>query len=410
MEFGHGGDEADQGDQVVLAGLVVAGAVLEERDERGLAVFGHGHGEHDLAEVVGDWGGAGALGGHALEKGGGVELFAAAAVVARLGAHAGDQPRGGVLAEEEGRGVDPVPAALPAGDAGRVEQVHAQLAHGEVHRAVVAVGGPEHAGRADDELGGVFDLRAHDRRVVEVLAGQQALERALEAVVVGPQAVGQADDHAAVLVRHVAQVVRHVGDKPAVELERRKPGAGLALEQQIGEVVAVERALDPEDRLVVGVVLALVEVEVVVVAGEPGQGAGAFADVGFGVFALAEGEELHELAGEVLVGPAAAVAVVVEEHQHGRVAHDAPHHVGERAVGVAAEQCVLLEHEVRITHVAPARGEVAVPQQHQLLLHRARRARHPAGPPVAQLIDQPTVSPVARLPARGGLLAGCCAG
>src|SRR5690606_39358059 len=92
----------------------------------------------------------------------------------------------------------------------------------------------------------------------------------------------------------------------------------------------------PEDELVAPVVLLALEDEGVVVVGVAGQGAGALLDVAFRVVALAEREQLEQLAGEVLVGVRAAVEGVVEVLEHRRVADDAAEQPGE-ALGVAPE-------------------------------------------------------------------------
>ena len=51
-----------------------------------------------------------------------------------------------------------------------------------------------------------------------------------------------------------------------------------------------------------------------------GEGAGGLLDVGLGVVADAQGEQLHQLAGQVLVGVPLAVGRRVEPDQEGRVA------------------------------------------------------------------------------------------
>ncbi len=50
-----------------------------------------------------------------------------------------------------------------------------------------------------------------------------------------------------------------------------------------------------------------------------GEGAGGLADVRLGVVADAQAEQLHQLAGVVLIRPALGVGVGVEPEEHGRV-------------------------------------------------------------------------------------------
>ena len=110
-----------------------------------------------------------------------------------------------------------------------------------------------------------------------------------------------------------------------------------------------------------------------------GQRAGGLADVGLGVaVALAEREELHQLAREVLVGLVLVGADQVEERPHRGVLHHVGQQRRERAERAAAEDRVLAQHQRR---VLVARGEVVVPEEHHLLFQRPRGADHPVHPP-----------------------------
>ena len=88
-----------------------------------------------------------------------------------------------------------------------------------------------------------------------------------------------------------------------------------------------------------------VEREALAVGVPAGEGAGGLADVLLGVVADAEAEQLHQLAGVVLVRLALDVAVGVEPDQHGRVAADRLQQRAELAQGVLAQQAVLAEHQ-----------------------------------------------------------------
>ena len=110
-----------------------------------------------------------------------------------------------------------------------------------------------------------------------------------------------------------------------------------------------------------------------------GQRAGGLADVGLGVaVALAEREELHQLAREVLVGLVLVGADQVEERPHRGVLHHVGQQRRERAERAAAEDRVLAQHQRR---VLVARGEVVVPEEHHLLFQRPRGADHAVHPP-----------------------------
>jgi hypothetical protein len=155
----------------------------------------------------------------------------------------------------------------------------------------------------------------------------------------------------------------------------------------------------------------------------PVRGAGTLLDVSFGVAALAEREELHDLAGEVLVGIRFHIAVVVEVGQHGRVADDAAEQ-GRIAQGVAAEHAVLHKQVVGVFHRAVAGGEVAVPEEGEFLLQRPGGLDHPLEPPplhiahllpvrafgtlagLTELIDDVLVPPLAGTPEHVAFLRG----
>jgi hypothetical protein len=147
-------------------------------------------------------------------------------------------------------------------------------------------------------------------------------------------------------------------------------------------------------RLVALVVVLVVEDELVVPERVPGEGAGALLDVVLGVVADAQAEQLHELAGEVLVGAPDARVVVVEVGEHRGVADDPEQQVGEAAQRVRAEQLVLHVHVVRVLDRAVAGREVVVPEERHLLFERARRLDHALEPPPLDVADLLAVLPL----------------
>ena len=90
-------------------------------------------------------------------------------------------------------------------------------------------------------------------------------------------------------------VVDLLPDEVAVELRADELRRRRLLQDDVDDVVAVERARAAEERssLPAEVVLLAVELELEDVVGPPGEGAGAFADVALGVVPDAEAEQLE---------------------------------------------------------------------------------------------------------------------
>jgi hypothetical protein len=124
-----------------------------------------------------------------------------------------------------------------------------------------------------------------------------------------------------------------------------------------------------------------------------GEGACGVLDVGLAVVPLAQGEQLEQLAREVLVGLAGHRARAVEVDQHRRIARHRLQQPREIAEGLAAEQLVLAVESRRVTHLGERRGEMVVPEQRHPLDLRLVGREHLLGPPVAQLaallLDRP---------------------
>ena len=179
---------------------------------------------------------------------------------------------------------------------------------------------------------------------------------------------------------------QHHGLLPAVR-------AGL-VEDDLHRVVvpvAVEAELDPA-------------VPVLVRRGEPGQRAGLLAHVALRVAgAVTEREQLHQLAGVVLVRRALLALEAVEVEQHRRVLGDARHEAGERAEPRAPEHVVLADHQpLRADGLVRGR-EPVVPDERHPLGQRPARAHHPVEPPqvvVPELVEreQPAAVDLRRLP------------
>ena len=101
-----------------------------------------------------------------------------------------------------------------------------------------------------------------------------------------------------------------------------------------------------------------------------GEGPGGLADVALGVMPGAQREQLEELAGEVLVGLVLLAGSPVEPDEHGRVGDDRLEERGEAAQGVSSQRLVLPVHERDRLDLLVAGGEVAVPEEGQLLAER----------------------------------------
>ena len=91
----------------------------------------------------------------------------------------------------------------------------------------------------------------------------------------------------------------------------RRPPAALASQERLGPVVDL-RGVARDDRC-------RREAAAVVLANPAGERPGGLADVALGIVPNAQGEQLEELAGEVLVGLLLLAGRSVEPDEHGRV-------------------------------------------------------------------------------------------
>ena len=118
-------------------------------------------------------------------------------------------------------------------------------------------------------------------------------------------------------------------------------------QEQLRQAVAVERAGLAEDRLGARVVPRGNEPDLIAHEPPAGQGAGGLLDVVLGVMADAEREQLHQLAGQVLVGVVLGVVGRIEPDEQGRVAEHRAQELSERGAAERAEDLVLPAHQPR---------------------------------------------------------------
>ena len=95
----------------------------------------------------------------------------------------------------------------------------------------------------------------------------------------------------------------------------------------------------------------------------------------------AEREQLHQLAGVVLVRRPLGVLRAGEPEQHRRVLRDLAQHRVERAEREAAQQLVLVQHQLLRADAVERGREPVVPDEGHPLDERAGRPHHPVEPP-----------------------------
>ena len=275
---------------------------------------------------------------------------------------------------DEGGG-DPGPALRPPRDRRRVQQVLAQRGGGAVevgHPGNVV--GPEVLEQGDDVLDRPLDVGAVAGLAVEVARAEHRREQRPQLVVV----VAENRPELALEIRR--RVLPH---EEAVDLGRDVLGRDRLLEDDAQHVDAVEVAGPPQERLGSVVVEGGVDHEIEVLEVPAGEGAGRLADVGLGVVAHPHGEQLHHLAGEVLVRGALHVHPGVEVVEHRGVLGHRDQEVAEVAGRVPLERVDLEQHLAVVADLALGRREVPVPEQGHLLFERPVGVEHALGPPVA---------------------------
>src|SRR5262249_40895367 len=154
-----------------------------------------------------------------------------------------------------------------------------------------------------------------------------------------------------------------LADEIAVEFAAEELGARGLLQRDAYNIGGFPRAGLLQEGLVAGIVVLLAELALVAFHAPAGEGAGGFANVRLRVVADADGEQLQELAAEVLVGLLLLAAGPVEPGQHRRIAEDPRQEIAKWPQCPLPKQLVLLEHLGNALYFAIAGGEVAVPEE-----------------------------------------------
>ena len=157
-------------------------------------------------------------------------------------------------------------------------------------------------------------------------------------------------------------------------------------QQDIDRLHAVEISLATEQGLVGIVMLRRVDDELQAGVVPAGKSARSFADVLLAVVAHPHGEQLHDLAGKVLVRCAFDIHGCIEIFKHGRVLRDGDHQRSEIAGRLRTKQLVLLVHLAVVADFFFAGGKVAVPEQSHFFFQRTLACQHAVSPPVAEAV------------------------
>jgi hypothetical protein len=219
------------------------------------------------------------------------------------------------------------------------------------------------------------EARARDHRIDDA-------ERGVGSHVVFEEAPRGPPRHRVEPIR-VGQREDDVDDRVAFGLALAVHVEGLAAEDLLGAALGEVRR---------EVVVVLVEEGDPVVVAPSREGTGDLDDVGLGVVLVAgtvedtEREELHQLAGEVLVRDFLPIANRVEELHHRGVLRDCLDEILHAALGREPEELILGSHEldrgveVRREELRDPGREVVVPEQHELLLGRILGLDHVVDP------------------------------
>ena len=160
----------------------------------------------------------------------------------------------------------------------------------------------------------------------------------------------------------------------------------------VDDVFAVEATGLAEYGLLPVVVLVFAHHEVEPILGPTGKGPRRLADVVLGVVADTHREHLEHLSTEVLVRVALQVLAVVEVDEHRRVFRHSEQEVSEAAEAVLLEQFDLHQELAVVADLGVRSGEVAVPEERELLLERALADQHALSPPEG---DSPCLEDIA---------------
>ncbi|CAM2154859.1 hypothetical protein PT2222_310076 [Paraburkholderia tropica] len=306
-----------------------------------------------------------------------------------------------LLAREQRRTVDPRHAAGPAFHIGRIKQILAERRRGPRERRGVAIRHAEAPNRTDDERHRRTDQHAAIALVPERRRKQQSAQRSGNIVTTRAKMRGDV-----VELRGIGRV----GHELAPHFRRHEMRRLWLAEQNVEHRVAIERAAVAEHGLHAVVVLRRPRDELpgIGVDGPARVGARRLGDVLLRVLPFAEREQLHDLAREVLVRLALAIARAVEIEQHRRIFRHLVQHCREIAERVAPQERILLGHHLGLRHLVLTRREMVMPEQRHALRDRRRRDQHLAHPPRAQFVVMPAARTlrVAALIGRPGVALG----
>ncbi len=231
---------------------------------------------------------------------------------------------------------------------------------------------PELAIGRDHELDRPFDAGAERRRAVEILRQEDRAQQRRDLV------IAVAEHGAELRLRLGRNILAH--EEP-IDFAGHEFGRDLLLENDAEDVDAVEVSGSAEKGLLSVVVLCGVDLEIEIVIDPAGESARRFADILLAVVADAHGEELHHLAGEILVRGTFHVLGGVEIGEHRRPTRDFDQQRAEIAGRLAVQQGKLLLHLAIVADLFLAGGEMAVPEQGHLLFQRMVGRDHAVGPP-----------------------------
>ncbi len=114
----------------------------------------------------------------------------------------------------------------------------------------------------------------------------------------------------------------------------------------------------------------------------PGPGPGGRLHIIFGVVTLAQQEQLHQFSGEVLVGAALPIVLIVEVQQHGGLHRHRLVELDQITHSLGPEQLDLIEHQVVLVDLVQAAAQHSMPEQGNLFLNRLGNGAGPFEPEV----------------------------
>ena len=232
--------------------------------------------------------------------------------------------------------------------------------------------------RSDDQIDRRLDQAAAVAFRPESVGLQKVGQRHADVIVAGAQMPGNSPD---------GGVVGRRRDEFLPQLADDKCCRGRLVEQYIEHGVAVEIAAAAEHGFIAVVMKdrPVSETELARLDTPARESPRRFLDVGLGVApalrGLTQGEQLHDLAGEVLIRRFLAAIGAIQKNQHRRVFRNRMQQAAEIAQRLMAQQQVLAPHAERADYLLLRRGEVVVPEQRHPLLQRCRRFKHFAHPP-----------------------------